>query len=131
LSCEAATPKQIIVRNISYVDRESPIDLIPTCLPAHIVPKDFSGNAGQYIDYLLNDFFPIVQEKQLSNRADIFVEDTAFDIPEAKIYLGELKKRGFELTIHADQFGVGGSRLGSGIRSAQCGSSGGFREKRD
>jgi imidazolonepropionase len=97
---------------IRNVDRESPIDLIPTCLPAHIVPKDFSGNAGQYIDYLLNDFFPIVQEKQLSNRADIFVEDTAFDIPEAKIYLGELKKRGFELTIHADQFGVGGSKLG-------------------
>ncbi len=101
-----------MLRAIRHVNQHTEIDLISTCLPAHIVPKDFSGSSREYIDYLLNDFFPTVQKNGLSNRADIFVEDTAFDIPEAKFYLAELKKRGFELTIHADQFGVGGSQLG-------------------
>lgn len=108
-----------MLRAINAVNESSPIDLIPTCLPAHILPKDFSGSADEYIDYLLNEFFPIVQKEALAERADIFVEDTAFGIPEARKYLTNLKKRGFDLTIHADQFGVGGSQLGVelGVRS--------------
>jgi imidazolonepropionase len=101
-----------MLQAIQNVASKVAIDLIPTCLPAHILPRDFDGTAKEYVHYLLQEFFPIVQQRKLSNRADIFVEETAFDLPEARLYLSELQKRGFDLTIHADQFGVGGSQLG-------------------
>lgn len=89
----------------------SEADLISTCLPAHILPKDFAGNQRDYLQYLFAEFFPVVQQKQLSQRADIFVEESAFSEQEAKFYLSECRKRGFQLTLHADQFSTGGSQL--------------------
>ncbi len=97
---------------IQKANEQTRIDLIPTCLPAHILPKDFEGSGNAYVEMLIRDFFPIVKEKQLSNRADIFVEQSAFSESEAKAYLSATQQMGFDLTIHADQFSTGGSALG-------------------
>ncbi len=87
-------------------------DLVSTCLPAHIVPKDFDGDGMAYVEYLLQDFFPKVQAEQLSSRADIFVEESAFNHTEARKYLVGVQAMGFDITIHADQFTAGSSLLG-------------------
>lgn len=100
-----------MLRAIQTARERGPIDIIPTCLPAHIVPRDFGGNAMEYVAYLLAEFFPIVQQEQLAKRADIFVEAEAFGLAEARLYLSTLQERGFDLTVHADQFSVGGSRV--------------------
>lgn len=87
-------------------------DLVATCLPAHIVPKDFDGDGMAYVEHLLQDFFPKVQAEQLSTRADIFVEESAFNHTEARKYLAGVQAMGFDITIHADQFTAGSSLLG-------------------
>ncbi len=109
-----------MLRAIQTAHKNGPMDLIPTCLPAHIVPKDFGGSGMEYIEHLLTEFFPVVRREQLAKRADIFVEEEAFALDEARYYLSTLQKRGFDLTVHADQFSIGGSQVAidCGARSA-------------
>lgn len=100
-----------MLRAIQAANQHTAADLISTCLPAHILPKDFEGETKNYIDHLLQNFFPIVQQEKLSNRADIFVEEGAFSVADARYYLTALREMGFDLTVHADQFSTGGSQI--------------------
>ena len=99
-----------MLRVINELGREPTWDLVPTCLAAHVVPEGFPS-ARAYCGFILEELVPRIREEQLCQRFDIFVEDTAFDLETARWYLNELKKEGFELTLHGDQFTAGGSRL--------------------
>jgi len=101
-----------MLRAIRQAAPEVPLTFLPTCLPAHIIPRDFDEGGKAYIDWMLNDFFPLVQQEGLSNRADIFVENHAFNEEQARYYLRAVQKLGMDITIHADQFTTGSSRLG-------------------
>lgn len=90
--------------------------LIPTCLAAHILPKDFDGTASEYLQWIVGDLLPIIKEEQLTNRVDIFIEETAFGMKEATFFLQQVKAMGFETTVHADQF-----TAGSSVTAVQCG----------
>jgi imidazolonepropionase len=85
--------------------------LVSTFLGAHTVPRDFEGSAKEYLQYLKTMVLTQVKAEGLSNRVDIFVEETAFSVPEAEDYLLAAKAMGFEITVHADQFTTGGSAL--------------------
>ena len=85
-------------------------DLIPTCLAAHVCPKEFS-NKEKFLKHIENELFPLLKSKQLTNRIDIFVEPSAFPVEVAQEYMKAAKAQGFDLTIHADQFHVGGSQI--------------------
>ena len=100
-----------MLRAIKNAAKQTKADLIPTCLAAHMKPKDFAGSAQEYLNYIINDLLPIATSEQLAKRVDIFVEKTAFSENEARNYLKKVKEMGFEITIHADQFSVGGSKL--------------------
>jgi imidazolonepropionase len=84
-------------------------DLIPTCLAAHMLPADFQGNAGEYLEEIIRDLLPEVMKKKLSRRADIYIEKGAFSPAQAGNYLKKAKELGFDVTVHADQFSAGGS----------------------
>lgn len=86
-------------------------NLIPTCLAAHICPKDFKGTSSAYLSQIMNTLLPVVKKENLSKRIDIFIEDSAFSIDEAREYLQKAKNMGFDLVIHGDQFTIGGSQL--------------------
>lgn len=86
------------------------VDLIPTCLAAHVCPKEFSDKK-EFLIYLENELLPQLLVKGLTNRVDIFVEPSAFPVEIAKDYMQAAKNLGFDLTIHADQFHTGGSQI--------------------
>lgn len=86
-------------------------ELIPTCLAAHIVPKDFSGNEGDYLEFVIKQLLPEILDKRLSKRVDIFIEKSAFSITAAVNYLLKAKEMGFEIVIHGDQFTSGAAQL--------------------
>ena len=117
LSTEAEL-KQL--RAIRAAAPETAADLVPTCLAAHIQPRDFAGDAPAYLEYLVQDLLPQIRAEELSNRVDSFVEETAFGVSEARRYLEAARAQGFDLTVHADQFSTGGSELAValGARSA-------------
>ena len=95
-------------------------DLISTCLAAHIFPKDFEGEKEAYLTYILSEILPELKQKNLTNRVDIFIEDTAFEEAMSKDFLLKAKAQDFDLTVHADQFHPGGSQVAVevGARSA-------------
>lgn len=96
---------------INEVKGKSKAEIIPTFLGAHMKPRDFEGSNTEYLELLVNEIFPILKEKNLANRVDIFTEKSAFSVEESRTYLQKAKAQGFEITIHADQFTPGGSLL--------------------
>ncbi|HVV56338.1 MAG TPA: imidazolonepropionase [Mucilaginibacter sp.] len=95
-------------------------DLVPTCLAAHILPRDFSGTASVYLEYLLSYVLPRVKKENLAARVDIFVEVSAFSTPDAAQYLRAAKQMGFDITVHADQFTTGGSEVAIAVGAASA-----------
>jgi imidazolonepropionase len=97
----------------------SSISLIPTCLAAHTRPPEFNDNK-QYLQILLSDLLPEVKAQSLSNRIDIFIDDCAFSIEEAREYLTAARQMGFDICIHADQFHRGGAVLAAELNAVSA-----------
>lgn len=85
--------------------------IIPTCLSAHLKPRDFEGSNEEYLNFILDEILPKVKQENLANRVDIFIEKSAFLPEESKEFLIKTKELGFEITVHADQFTPGSSRV--------------------
>ncbi|KEY18465.1 imidazolonepropionase [Kaistella antarctica] len=85
--------------------------LVPTCLAAHLKPRDFEGSSQEYLQFILDEILPKVKEENLAKRVDIFIEKSAFLPEESKEFLLKAKELGFEITVHADQFTSGSSRI--------------------
>ena len=99
------------LRVIKAVQSKTKANLIATCLAAHIVPKDFNGNKSEYLEHILNDLIPAIKKENLASRVDIFIEEGAFNTDNAFRYLIKAKEKGFDITVHADQFTTGGSEI--------------------
>lgn len=83
-------------------------ELVSTCLAAHTIPKDFNGTSQVYLQKMAHELLPVVRDRNLSQRIDIYVDEGAFSADDARYYLGEAKKMGFDVVVHADQFSRGG-----------------------
>ncbi len=94
---------------IQQANGEVSVDLIPTCLAAHILPKDYNGSAAQYLFEISTQLLPKLKADGLSNRIDTFIEESAFSPEEIAPYLQKAKEMGFDICVHADQFSTGGS----------------------
>ena len=99
-----------MLRIINEIDSSNDIDLIPTCLAAHVTPKKYESSK-KYLDSIVNDLLPIIKKENLSNRVDIFIEEKAFSITEASNFLEKIKSD-FYITAHANQFTSGGLKVG-------------------
>jgi imidazolonepropionase len=99
------------LRAIAAVSAQTKASLVSTCLAAHMVPKDFSGTQAKYLGYVFHDLLPVIKHENLTNRVDIFIEESAFNAENASVYLNRAKQMGFNITVHADQFSTGGSAV--------------------
>lgn len=100
-----------MLRAIQEANAETEIDLIPTCLAAHIKPKDFEGSHAAYIDIIIDELFPTLKEENLCDRVDAFIEEEAFSAEVVYRYFTKARDLGFDITVHADQFHPGGSAV--------------------
>ncbi len=89
---------------ISTLNSINPMDIVSTFLGAHEIPEEYKGKNMEFLKYLVSEVAPIVKEKNLAEFADIFCEEGYFSYDESEFYLDELKKMGFKLKIHADEF---------------------------
>lgn len=93
---------------------KSPIEVVPTFLGAHAIPKEM--NSAAYLAQLKKDL-AVIAKKKLATRVDVFIEDGYFSISESREYLMYAKKLGFQLCIHADQL----SRTGATVLAGEVG----------
>lgn len=88
------------------------ITVIPTFLGAHMIPLEHRDNPQVYVDLLCDEILPAVKEQGIAQIADIFIEEGAFNIDQARQYCQAAVDLGFELRVHADQFNnLGGVEL--------------------
>ncbi len=90
---------------------------IATWLGAHAVPPEFDA-AETYLDFALNEVLP--EAARLAEAADVFVEESAFSVEQARRYLDACAVAGLALRLHADQFteqGAVGLAVELGARS--------------
>ena len=95
---------------INQVNQTHTMDIVPTCLAAHMRGPEYKDSVV-YLDDIIEHLLPKVKTQNLASRVDIFIEDTAFSVEEGRRYLIQAQSMGFDITIHADQFSTGGSKL--------------------
>ncbi len=99
-----------MLKIINKINSSNDIDLIATCLAAHVTPKKYESSE-KYLDSIINELLPKIKEEKLSSRVDIFIEEKAFSVIEASRFL-EKVKNDFMITAHANQFTSGGLKVG-------------------
>ncbi len=99
-----------MLRAIQKANERTEVDLITTCLAAHIKPKDWCGKST-YLEEMVAELFPAIRSGNLTNRIDAFVEESAFSKEEIGPYFKKAKEFGFDITVHADQFTTGGTEV--------------------
>jgi len=100
-----------MLRAIKNANKNIATDLVSTCLAAHMHPKDYQGSASEYLAEISQNLFSILKEEKLTNRIDAFIEEGAFTNEVISPYFTKAKAMGFDITVHADQFSTGGSKV--------------------
>ena len=100
-----------MLRVIKEAQKHTEITLVPTCLAAHTLPKDLGLDHKAYLQYIIDEILPVVKSENLAKRVDIFIEKSAFSPEDGKAFLLKAKSMGFDITVHADQFTPGSSRV--------------------
>jgi len=103
---QAAELKQLQVYR--QLDEQQPVDLVSTFLGAHMIPDEYQHQREDYIRLLCEVLIPAVSDQNLARFCDIFVEQGAFSVAEARRIMETAKQAGLGLKIHADQLSSGG-----------------------
>ena len=84
-----------------------PVRLVPTFLGAHVVPPEFQHDRAGYLA-LIDDLLPHIARERLAAFCDVFVEQSAFTVDEARRLLRAARAAGLGAKLHADQLSQGG-----------------------
>ena len=99
-----------ILRLIRRLNVETPLEIVPTFLGAHAVPRELSAN--EYVDLVINEMLPHVAKENLAEFCDVFCERGYFDIEQSQKILTAARKLGLKLRGHVDQLSnSGGAKL--------------------
>ena len=99
-----------ILRVMQRLNRETRLEIVPTFLGAHAVPRDSSAN--QYVDLVVDEMLPCVASEKLAEFCDVFCERGYFDIEQSRKILSAAKDAGLNLRGHVDQLtNSGGAKL--------------------
>jgi imidazolonepropionase len=87
---------------------DGPLRVVPTFLGAHTVPLEYRDTREEYIDLIVRRMLPLIATERLARFCDVFVEEGAFTIAEARRILLAGRAVGLGPKLHADQLSAGG-----------------------
>jgi imidazolonepropionase len=106
-----------ILRVMMCLNEETPLEIVPTFLGAHAVPRKM--HADEYVDLVVNEMLPRVTSDGLAEFCDVFCERGYFEIEQSRRILNVAKKLGLKLRIHADQLSnSGAAKLAAELKAA-------------
>jgi imidazolonepropionase len=101
-----------LLRVYRRLAQEQPVRLVPTFLGAHVVPAEFRDCRAAYVDLLVHRLIPTIAREQLAAACDVFLEESAFSVDEARRILRAGQQSGLGAKLHADQLtSNGGAEL--------------------
>jgi imidazolonepropionase len=95
---------------IRILAEQSPATIISTLL-IHVPPREASERKG-YIEMVTGELIPEAARRKLASAVDIFIENEAFHIDEARLVFAAAQAAGLRVKAHVDQFhSIGGVEL--------------------
>ncbi len=99
-----------LLRVMRQLKQEVRLEIVPTFLGAHAVPREFSPD--EYLDVVITEMLPCVTAEKLAEFCDVFCERGYFNIDQSRKILSAAKKVGLSLRGHVDQLtNSGGAKL--------------------
>jgi imidazolonepropionase len=115
---ETAEMKTLVV--LAAIDGQ-PLEIVSTYLGAHLNPPEHAENPDGYIDWMAGEMMPRIRRQKLASFADVYCDQGAFTIEQARRYLSAAREIGFQLKIHAEQFShTGAARLAVVLAAASA-----------
>lgn len=94
---------------IEQLRRESRLEIVPTLLAAHAVPRAYRGRARDYVDLVTKRLIPAAAKLGVAEFVDCFCDRVAFGVGDCRRVLDAGRRAGLIPRIHAEQL----SRMGS------------------
>jgi len=118
-----------MLQAILELDKEGPLELVPTFLGAHAVPPEYKDDPDAYTNLICTEMLPTLKNwcKNFASEfrfqkmpfIDVFCETGAFTLEQSRRILETARDLGFPLKIHADEF----DNLGGVSLAAELGAS--------
>jgi len=117
-----------LLKALLALDDEGPLELAFTFLGAHAIAPEFKDDPQGYTDLVAGTMLPILCEwwethapDQPMPFVDVFCENKAFDLAQARQILTQACSLGFPVKIHADEFdNLGGASLAVELGAASA-----------
>jgi imidazolonepropionase len=99
-----------ILRVMRQLKDEVALEIVPTFLGAHAVPRELSPD--RYLEVLVEEMLPRVTAESLGEFCDVFCERGYFNVDRSRKILTAAQKLGLKLRGHVDQLtNAGGAKL--------------------
>ena len=106
-----------MLRVMGQLSEKGPLEIVPTFLGAHAVPRDMTPN--EYVELVIDEMLPQIARAKLAEFCDVFCEHGYFDVEQSRRILTAARKLGLRLRIHADQLSnSGGAKLAAELKAA-------------
>ncbi|MCP3065228.1 imidazolonepropionase [Myxococcus sp. K38C18041901] len=108
-----------MLRVVRRLNTMTPVELVPTLLCAHAIPAEYRERREDYVRLCIDEILPAVANESLARFCDVFVEDSAFTVDEARRILTAGRELGMQPRLHADQLtAFGASELAAELGAA-------------
>jgi imidazolonepropionase len=99
-----------LLRVMRQLKEEVRLQIVPTFLGAHAVPREISPD--EYLGIVVTEMLPRVTAEKLAEFCDVFCDRGYFDIDQSRKIFSAAKKLGLSLRGHVDQLtNSGGAKL--------------------
>ena len=106
---------------INIVNKSHPIDIVPTFLGAHAVPRKYKGRTDRYVDLLIDEMLPQVREQGVARYCDVFCEAGVFSLEQSRRILQAALQMKLGIKIHADEVNdLGGAGLAAELKATSA-----------
>ena len=106
---------------VRILQREQPVELVPTFLGAHAWPPEYAGDHEGFVEFLLDTVLPAVKEQGVAEYVDVFTEKGVFSVEQSRRILQKAQELGFKLRMHADEMhSLGGAELAAELNAASA-----------
>ena len=101
-----------MLRVVQRLAHTHPIEISPTLLAAHAVPKEYRQDPDAYIDHVCQHTLPQLWEKGLFEAVDVFCENVGFTPAQSERVFQAAQARGIPIKGHVEQLSnLGGTAL--------------------
>ena len=102
---------------LDKVNLNHQIDIVPTFMGAHAVPKEYNGDIDSYVDLICDSMIPQIAEQGIAIFNDVFCEKGYFNLDQSERILKKGLEYGLLPRIHSDEFNnLGGTKLAGRLK---------------